>query len=139
MALWDSKGRALGVPVYELLGGPTRRRVRVYSHARTPEDVRADKQRGFTAFKTGVLKTRPYRYVETPNQISLAAERFAELRAAAGDDCDITRSTHLPIATGERVFTKWGGVGLSKRAPLRSSHPTCATPRARKRCPVGMD
>jgi galactonate dehydratase len=33
MALWDIKGKALGVPVYELLGGPTRRRVRVYAPA----------------------------------------------------------------------------------------------------------
>ena len=32
-ALWDIKGKALGVPVYELLGGPTRQRVRVYAHA----------------------------------------------------------------------------------------------------------
>src|SRR5579884_414002 len=32
-ALWDIKGKALGVPVYELLGGPTRDRVRVYAHA----------------------------------------------------------------------------------------------------------
>src|SRR3954469_8311190 len=37
MALWDIKGKALGVPVYELLGGPTRRRVRVYAHANSPE------------------------------------------------------------------------------------------------------
>ncbi|HMF11686.1 MAG TPA: hypothetical protein VKE94_05250, partial [Gemmataceae bacterium] len=37
IALWDIKGKALGVPVYELLGGPTRRRVRVYAHAGTPE------------------------------------------------------------------------------------------------------
>ena len=36
-ALWDIKGKALGVPVYELLGGPTRDRVRVYAHAGTPE------------------------------------------------------------------------------------------------------
>src|SRR5258708_34846362 len=32
MALWDIKGKALGVPVYELLGGPTRSPVRVYEH-----------------------------------------------------------------------------------------------------------
>src|SRR5512135_3239653 len=33
-ALWDIKGKALGVPVHELLGGPTRSRVRVYAHVR---------------------------------------------------------------------------------------------------------
>src|SRR5262249_26069462 len=35
MALWDIKGKALGVPVYELLGGPTRSKVRVYAHVKT--------------------------------------------------------------------------------------------------------
>src|SRR5210317_2424252 len=40
MALWDIKGKALGVPVYELLGGPTRKRVRVYAHAGTPQSIR---------------------------------------------------------------------------------------------------
>ncbi|MBI4904592.1 MAG: galactonate dehydratase [Acidobacteria bacterium] len=150
-ALWDIKGKALGVPVYELLGGPTRNRVRVYSHARTPEAIKADKQRGFTAFKTGPAKRRPARYVESPAEVAYAAEKFKELKAAAGEDCDIgidfhgaispahakmlikayeplnpyfieepcqaqnhdimaeiARGTHLPIATGERVFTKWG-------------------------------
>ena len=34
IALWDIKGKALGIPVYEFFGGPTRERVRVYSHAR---------------------------------------------------------------------------------------------------------
>ncbi len=150
-ALWDIKGKALGVPVYELLGGPTRNRVRVYSHARTPEAITKDKQRGFTAFKTGPAKRRPSRYVESPAEVAYAAEQFALLRKAAGADCDIgidfhgaispalakmlikayepfnpmfieepcqaqnhdimaeiARGTHLPIATGERVFTKWG-------------------------------
>src|SRR5262249_30914545 len=48
-ALWDIKGKALGVPVYELLGGPTRTKVRVYAHARTPEVLLEKKKQGFTA------------------------------------------------------------------------------------------
>ncbi len=151
MALWDIKGKALGVPVCELLGGPTRDRVRVYAHTRTPEQLRKARARGFMAFKTNPAKRRPSRYVETPAEIHYAAEKFAELRRAGGDDVDIAidfhgaispatakvlikaiepyqpmfveepcqaqnhdvmaeiaRGTHLPIATGERVFTKWG-------------------------------
>jgi galactonate dehydratase len=151
MALWDIKGKALGVPVYQLLGGPTRHRVRVYAHAKTPEQLRELRAQGFTAFKTGVFKTRPARIVETPAFIDQAAHHFASLRAAAGQEADIgidfhgaispqtakllikalephdpmfieepiacqnvdvmadiARGTHLPIATGERIFTKWG-------------------------------
>lgn len=151
MALWDIKGKALGVPVYELLGGPTRNRVRVYAHGSTPDRIKQAMALGFRAFKTGPTKRRPSRYVETPADVRYAAERFAELRDAAGDDVDIgidfhgaispatakllikalepyqpmfveepincqdhalmaeiARGTHLPIATGERVFTKWG-------------------------------
>jgi galactonate dehydratase len=150
-ALWDIKGKALGVPVYELLGGPTRTKVRVYAHARTPEMVKDKLAQGFTALKTGVAKRRPARYVESPAEVKHAAEKFGELRQAAGDDVDIAidfhgaispalakvlikalephnpmfieepvncqnhdimaniaRGTYLPIATGERVFTKWG-------------------------------
>ena len=151
MALWDIKGKALGVPVYELLGGPTRTRVRVYAHAKTPAIIKQQLARGFTAFKTGPATRRPARYVETPAEVRYATERFAELRAIVGDDIDLAidfhgaispatakllirslepyqpmfieepcqaqnhdimaelaRGTHLPIATGERVFTKWG-------------------------------
>jgi galactonate dehydratase len=151
MALWDIKGKALGVPVYELLGGPTRKRVRVYAHASTPEAIKRSIKQGFTAFKTNPAKHRPARYVETPAEVHYAAERFAALRQAGGDQVDIAidfhgaispatakilikalepyqpmfieepcqaqnhdimaeiaRGTHLPIATGERVFTKWG-------------------------------
>jgi galactonate dehydratase len=150
-ALWDIKGKALGVPVYELLGGPTRARVRVYAHAGTVERIQQRKAEGFTAFKTGVFKERPARLVENKAFIDRATQRFAELRTAIGDDCDlaidfhgatspqtakllikalepyqpmfieepvncqevdvmadIARGTHLPIATGERIFTKWG-------------------------------
>ncbi len=152
MALWDIKGKALGVPVYELLGGPTRRRIRVYAHAGTIEQMKKRQAEGFTAFKTGPARRRPYpRYIETPSEVHYAAENFAGLRKAMGDSVDIAvdfhgaispalaklliralepyqpmfieepcqaqnhdvmaeiaRGTFLPIATGERVFTKWG-------------------------------
>src|SRR5207245_7089833 len=65
-ALWDIKGKALGVPVYELLGGPTRQRVRVYAHAGSPQRIKDGIAKGFTAFKTGPAKRRPARYIETP-------------------------------------------------------------------------
>lgn len=150
-ALWDIKGKALGIPIYELLGGPTRDRVRVYAHARSPEEIKRSMQQGFRAFKTGPAKTRPTRIIENPAAVQYAAERFGALRQAGGPEVDIgidfhgavppatakllikalephqpmfieepvncqnvdvmaeiARGTHLPIATGERIFTKWG-------------------------------
>jgi galactonate dehydratase len=152
-ALWDIKGKALGVPVYELLGGPTRNRVRVYAQARTPETVKAAMRQGFTAFKTGPAKLddKWAKFVESPAYVANVALKFAELRAVAGARADIgidfhgaispatakllikalephqpmfveepvqcqnvdamveiARGTHIPIATGERIFTKWG-------------------------------
>ena len=150
-ALWDIKGKALGVPVYELLGGPTRHRVRVYAHARSVEAIKKAREAGFTAFKTGVMNARQSGIIASPGFIDKAVESFALLRETAGDDADIgidfhgaispqnaallinalepyqpffieepvncqqvdvmaelARKTHIPIATGERIFTKWG-------------------------------
>src|SRR5581483_5030378 len=97
-ALWDIKGKALGVPVYELLGGPTRDRVRVYAHAGTVEQMKKAQARGFTAFKTGVAMNRPARYIETPAAVQYAAEKFAELRRAMGNDVDIAIDFHGAIS-----------------------------------------
>src|SRR5579859_5074635 len=97
-ALWDIKGKALGVPVYELLGGPTRDRVRVYAHGNTPEALKAGVAKGFTAFKTKPAKKRPARYIETPAAVHYAAERFAELRKAMGDEIDIAIDFHGAIS-----------------------------------------
>jgi L-alanine-DL-glutamate epimerase-like enolase superfamily enzyme len=53
MALWDIKGKALGTPVWNLLGGQVRDRIRIYSHASAPDVALELKQRGITAVKTG--------------------------------------------------------------------------------------
>jgi galactonate dehydratase len=97
-ALWDIKGKALGVPIYELLGGPTRDRVRVYAHGNTPEALKAGVAKGFTAFKTGPAHKRPARYIETPAAVQYAAEQFAELRHAVGNDVDIAIDFHGAIS-----------------------------------------
>lgn len=150
-ALWDIKGKLLNVPVYELLGGPTRDRVRIYGRAATPEDMKKRMSEGYTVIKTGVAKENPARAVENLKFINHAVDNFAALREAGGDTMDIgidfhgaispqtakvlikalepyqpmfieepcqaqnvdvmvdiARGTHLPIATGERIFTKWG-------------------------------
>jgi galactonate dehydratase len=150
-ALWDIKGKALGVPVYELLGGPTREKIRVYAHAGTAAQMKERRAQGFTAFKTGPARKRPARIVETKAFVDNVTREFAALREAIGPEADIAidfhgaippqtakllikalepyqpmfieepvncqnveamaeiaRGTHLPIATGERIFTKWG-------------------------------
>src|SRR5258706_4571967 len=83
-ALWDIKGKALGVPIYELLGGPTRQRIRVYSHANTPQGIKQARVQGFTAFKTGPAKKRPTRIIENKAFVDNVAQEFAALREAAG-------------------------------------------------------
>ena len=59
--MWDIKGKALGVPVYELLGGKIRDKIPVYGHANTPQAAKRLLDRGYTAFKCApgseVLKT----------------------------------------------------------------------------------
>ena len=52
-ALWDIKGKALGVPVYQLLGGAVRDRIRTYTGADTVEVAQTAVEQGFTAIKSG--------------------------------------------------------------------------------------
>ena len=155
-ALWDITGKVYGMPVYKLLGGPTRDRIRVYGQVNEKTGVNAMKVqlRGNTR--------SPFKYNEGMMFVGEVVERFKALRARVGPGVDIgvefhgavqpptaivlmknlepyfpwfyeeivqalnvdvmaelARKTHIPIATGERIFTKWGFKEiLEKRAAV---------------------
>src|SRR5450755_4930811 len=58
IAMWDIKGKALGVPVYELLGGPTRDRIKCYGQAESVEETKKVLAEGYTSMKTSVSSSR---------------------------------------------------------------------------------
>lgn len=153
-ALWDIKGKDLGVPVHCLLGGPVRDRMRMYCWiggdrpadiARQARDV---VEKGFTAFKMN--GTPEMAIVDSHSKVEEAVARVAEARAAVGPDVGIAIDFHgrvhrpmakvllrelepfhplfveepvlpehlhclpqiasglgYPIATGERLFTRY--------------------------------
>jgi galactonate dehydratase len=106
IALWDLKGKALGLPVYELLGGAVRDRVRMYRqvHGETvPDLVEAARQAvaaGFTAIKTGCWMTSAADRVEDWPGVRRTVERVTALRAALSDEVDILLDAHGRMAPG---------------------------------------
>lgn len=99
-ALWDIRGKALGVPVYRLLGGPLDPRgVRGYYHAdgvRTPDALAKLRetaiQQGVSCFKTGIPGY--YEFIETRKKISAAVKGMQVLRESLGPDIDIAVDFH---------------------------------------------
>ena len=97
-ALWDIKGKALGVPVHELLGGPVRDKMRMYCWigGDRPNDVgRQAKEvveKGFTAFKMN--GTPELAIVDSHAKVDDAVARVAEARAAVGPDVGIAIDFH---------------------------------------------
>jgi galactonate dehydratase len=102
-ALWDISGKAAGLPVYMLLGGAVRDRVRVYhglggsDGKQTAEHAqKLNDQYGFTAFKLG-----PYRLDPDANRwgriCSEAAKYFEEIRQHAPDDYEFAFDPHAKI------------------------------------------
>ena len=153
-AMWDIKGKALGVPVYELLGGKCRDRIEVYrwiggDHPRdTGEAAKEAAAQGYRSVKMN--GTDEMRWIDSLSQLEATVERVQAVREAVPEMriaidfhgrvhksmakqlihmlndypllfieepvlCEneeefkeLSRMTHIPIATGERNFTRWG-------------------------------
>ncbi|KON64047.1 D-galactonate dehydratase [Komagataeibacter europaeus] len=105
-ALWDIKGKAFGMPVWQLLGGRCRDRIRVYSWiggdrpadtARAAQDVVA---RGFTAVKMN--GTEEMQFIDSHEKVDAAIARVAAIRDAVGPyigiGVDFHGRVHKPMA-----------------------------------------
>ena len=153
-ALWDIKGKKLGVPVHELLGGKCRDKIKVYCWVGgdRPSDValaaKEKMQEGFSAIKMNA--TEELQFVDSYDKVDAVLERVASIREACGkyfgiaidfhgrvhkpmakvlakkleqfdpmfieepvlcenmeEFKDIASACNIPIATGERLFSKY--------------------------------
>lgn len=158
IALWDLKGKILGKPVYQLLGGAHRKKIRVYANGwytnpGTPEQNADEAKKvvdmGYTAMKFDPFGQHNF-YKISLAEAQLAEDRVAAVRNAVGPNVDILveahakfdvmnaiqlgkrleqyrplfyeepvseervaelvevrRKVNIPIATGERLYTKF--------------------------------
>ncbi|MBO4298001.1 MAG: galactonate dehydratase, partial [Clostridia bacterium] len=153
-AMWDIKGKALGAPVYELLGGKVRESIQVYrwiggDHPRdTGEAAKEAAAQGYRAVKMN--GTDELKWIDDYDKLEATVERVAAIREAVPhmgiavdfhgrvhktmakqlmrmlepyrlmfveepvlceneeEFVELRRACPIPIATGERNFTRWG-------------------------------
>ncbi|TWC66524.1 galactonate dehydratase [Herbaspirillum sp. SJZ099] len=105
-ALWDIKGKALGVPVHQLLGGAVRDSIRVYSWiggdrpSVTAEAAKNAVARGFTAVKMN--GTEELQFIDSHDKIELTLANVQAVREAVGPNIgigvDFHGRVHKPMA-----------------------------------------
>ncbi len=117
MALWDIKGRALGVPVHQLLGGPVRDKIRSYCWiggdrpAHLIEGAKAMRDQGYDAVKFNICEE--LQIVDTYAKVDGILKRLFDLRAAIGSTMDLAFDFH------GRVHAPMARILLKELEPLR--------------------
>ena len=148
IALWDIKGRALGVPVHVLLGGAVRERVTCYAHVRPEDgdtdallaDCRARVAEGWRHLRLVVPASGD---VLEPRRAARAAlAQMVALRAALGDDVELLLDVHTRLDPPEAVTLCRELEPVRPffvEDPLRSEAPDAyATLRARTAVPLAV-
>lgn len=173
MALWDIKGKYFNVPVYELLGGAARDRIKVYSWigGDRPNEVQDEAMdrynRGFRAVKMNA--TEELHYIDSFKKIQDVVDRVSSIREKLGYDMEIGVDFHgrvhkpmakvlakeleplkpmfleevvlpeneeafsevaqhvaTPLATGERLHTRWAFKNIFKQGTIDIIQPDIA-------------
>ncbi|KAJ7757197.1 enolase C-terminal domain-like protein [Mycena maculata] len=103
IALWDIKGKTLGVPVWQLLGGKVRNQCQVYSWigGDKPSDVLAEaqarKDEGFTAVKMNAVES--VGWLDSPSALDSTIERVKQVKSIGLDvGLDFHGRVHRPLA-----------------------------------------
>ena len=103
-AMWDIKGKYYNCPVYEMLGGRTRDKIRMYTHIKATaiqggnsvqemvDIAKARVAQGYTALKYSIIP--PIKLIENPEETMEHVKRFAAVREAIGNKVDLAIDFH---------------------------------------------
>ena len=112
-AMWDIKGKYYNCPVYEMLGGKCRDKIRMYTHikragvpAEFPLETMleiADERLadGYTALKYSIIP--PIKAIDSPENVKKHVERFAAVRERIGMGVDLAIDFHGRVSPAMAV------------------------------------
>ncbi|MBX4926621.1 galactarate dehydratase [Rhizobium binae] len=126
--LWDLAAKAANVPVYKLLGGEVRERIKVYAGVYTAPDApaardefdRLKEEWGFTAFKLSPWRIDMHAH-RWGNVVKASADYFRSLRETVNDEYDIAFDAHAKIF--EPIAARQLGNALAPYDPLFFEEP----------------